>query len=213
MNWHYATGDERHGPVDEATIATLIASGEITRSTLVWRPGIGTWTEASETELARLFTSTSEPTVEPSPYAPPRAVVEPEVHRGGTAYIPRRDAAFVILLTVFTCGIFGWYLLYKWADEVNEVSGTAKYNPLVVLLATIFTCGIAGVVFHILYAFDLEKLAVPAGLEQRQANLGGIVSALLIGGYLLGFIGVPAGLVTAPIAYWLVQAELNKFAA
>jgi uncharacterized RDD family membrane protein YckC len=43
MNWYYARGDERMGPVDEAQILALAATGQITAQTLVWREGMADW--------------------------------------------------------------------------------------------------------------------------------------------------------------------------
>ncbi len=43
MNWYYARGDERMGPVDEAQIVALASTGQITAQTLVWREGMADW--------------------------------------------------------------------------------------------------------------------------------------------------------------------------
>lgn len=44
MNWYYARGEERMGPVDEAQIVALASTGQITARTLVWREGMADWT-------------------------------------------------------------------------------------------------------------------------------------------------------------------------
>jgi hypothetical protein len=41
--WYYAVGNERKGPVDEATLAGL---GTLTPETLVWRHGMTGWMPA-----------------------------------------------------------------------------------------------------------------------------------------------------------------------
>ena len=43
MNWYYARGEERMGPVDEAQIVALASTGQITAQTLVWREGMADW--------------------------------------------------------------------------------------------------------------------------------------------------------------------------
>jgi hypothetical protein len=43
MTWYYAIGNERQGPVDDATLDRLIASGTVTGETLVWRAGMADW--------------------------------------------------------------------------------------------------------------------------------------------------------------------------
>ena len=43
MNWYYARGDQRMGPVDEAQMLALASTGQITTQTLVWREGMTDW--------------------------------------------------------------------------------------------------------------------------------------------------------------------------
>jgi hypothetical protein len=45
MNWFYATKDQTQaGPVDDAALASLLASGTITNETLIWKQGMASWT-------------------------------------------------------------------------------------------------------------------------------------------------------------------------
>lgn len=218
MDWHYAMDDERQGPLDESTLASLIRSGVIKPDTLVWTSDFTDWVQASKTRLKRYFDEENNmadaAVVAPAySYAPPRTEVEPEHERSGLVPIPRRDVLPFVLLLMFSCGLYGFYLLYKWAEEINAVEGSPKYNPLHVALLTFFTCGIAGLYFHIKYAFDMERLARVADLPHRQTNLGAIVTGILVGGIVLSLMGLPVGIVSGPLSYWFVQGELNKFAA
>jgi hypothetical protein len=43
MNWYYAQGEQRQGPVSEADFEALIAAGTITPETLVWKEGMANW--------------------------------------------------------------------------------------------------------------------------------------------------------------------------
>ena len=43
MDWFYAKGEERVGPVDDAEMDGLVRSGGITADTLVWKEGMETW--------------------------------------------------------------------------------------------------------------------------------------------------------------------------
>lgn len=43
MQWYYAKGDQRLGPVEQAEFEQLVASGAIQRETLVWRQGMDAW--------------------------------------------------------------------------------------------------------------------------------------------------------------------------
>jgi len=44
MNWYYALGDQRQGPIPDTELDALIAAGTITEDTLVWREGMSDWT-------------------------------------------------------------------------------------------------------------------------------------------------------------------------
>lgn len=48
MNWYYAVGKERTGPIDDAQFEQLIRSGEITPSTLVWNETMAGWKRYGE---------------------------------------------------------------------------------------------------------------------------------------------------------------------
>ncbi len=55
--WHIAHGDQAEGPYGRGHLGRLVASGQFTRDTLVWSPGMDGWREADEVaELAQLFT-------------------------------------------------------------------------------------------------------------------------------------------------------------
>lgn len=43
MNWYYARGEQRMGPVDDEQILSLASTGQITAQTLVWREGMADW--------------------------------------------------------------------------------------------------------------------------------------------------------------------------
>lgn len=53
--WHYVSGGQAVGPVDNARMSALIASGEVRRETKVWRQGMSDWAPAGQTELSEQF--------------------------------------------------------------------------------------------------------------------------------------------------------------
>lgn len=53
--WHLAENGATKGPYSEADLAGLVASGALTRATMVWSAGMEGWKPAAETALARLF--------------------------------------------------------------------------------------------------------------------------------------------------------------
>jgi uncharacterized RDD family membrane protein YckC len=48
MDWFYASGGERKGPVPEDELLRLAQSGEVTPATLVWHAGMAEWRPFSE---------------------------------------------------------------------------------------------------------------------------------------------------------------------
>jgi uncharacterized membrane protein YjgN (DUF898 family) len=51
MRWCYALHNERHGPVEEATLRDLLNAGTITAATLVWREGMPDWRPLGDMDL------------------------------------------------------------------------------------------------------------------------------------------------------------------
>ncbi len=75
MEWYYAVGDERVGPVSESDIRDLIEAGTISPDTLVWNSGLSDWTAVGEVEI---FSIVSAPAPVPAPASAPEAAPAPE---------------------------------------------------------------------------------------------------------------------------------------
>jgi hypothetical protein len=67
MTWYYAVGNERQGPVDDAALDRLIASGVVTPDTLVWKAGMADWQPLSQARPRTVPAPT--PVVPPPPAA------------------------------------------------------------------------------------------------------------------------------------------------
>ncbi len=61
VDWYYAVGNQRVGPVSEDVFKQLISSGAVTASTKIWHEGMPEWTKASFSELKDLFVSPKTP--------------------------------------------------------------------------------------------------------------------------------------------------------
>lgn len=48
MEWYYAKNNKQEGPVSGATLKSMIVSGEIASTDLVWRKGLAEWRPAAE---------------------------------------------------------------------------------------------------------------------------------------------------------------------
>jgi hypothetical protein len=77
--WYYTQNNQQVGPVDEAKIKELIASGAITASTLVWTAGMATWQPITQTPLSGMFGNL--PPAPPPVYNAPAVVVDPRVQK------------------------------------------------------------------------------------------------------------------------------------
>jgi len=61
MDWYYANGGEKQGPVDQAAFDRLAAEGVILETTLVWHEGLTEWQRYSDTEPAMYCTECGKP--------------------------------------------------------------------------------------------------------------------------------------------------------
>lgn len=110
--------------------------------------------------------------------------------------IQNRSIALCIILTIVTCGIYGWYWLYCLANDVNAVSGrTNDTSGGMVVLFTIITCNI----YHIYWMYKAgEKIDDARRMRGMFSQNNGILYLILT---LFGF-GI--------IAWALLQSELNN---
>lgn len=67
MEWYYAVGDQRNGPVPEEEFKRLAAEGTIRPDTLVWRAGMENWKPYREVSAAVAGASTGVPPAEGVP--------------------------------------------------------------------------------------------------------------------------------------------------
>lgn len=112
--------------------------------------------------------------------------------------IQNRSIALCIILTIVTCGIYGWYWLYCLANDVNAVSGrTNDTSGGMVVLFTIITCNI----YHIYWMYKagekIDAARVSRGLPSQN---NGLVYLLLS---LFGL---------SVVSWALLQNELNQMA-
>ena len=60
--FHVAVGQNQTGPFDLSALTQQAASGQLTRSSLVWKNGMSQWAKAGEVpELASIFANSPPP--------------------------------------------------------------------------------------------------------------------------------------------------------
>jgi TM2 domain-containing membrane protein YozV len=122
--WYYEQNGNRIGPVDEATMRTLISNRIISIDTLVWTNGMANWSPLQQTQLAAGL-----PVPPPTPYATPAASHHPEakdrvayvllavllgigIHNFYAGYTTR--GIIQLLVSILSCGIL-WFFMWIWA--------------------------------------------------------------------------------------------------
>ena len=116
--WYYEQNGNRIGPVDEATMRSLIADRTISIDTLVWTNGMANWTPLQQTQLAAGL-----PVPPPSLYSAP-----PSYNQDA------KDRVAYVLLAVFlgNLGIHNFFAGYT-------------SRAVAQLLICLLTCGIGGI--------------------------------------------------------------------
>jgi TM2 domain-containing membrane protein YozV len=122
--WYYEQNGNRIGPVDEATMRTLIADRTIFIDTLVWTNGMANWTPLQQTQLAAGL-----PVPPPTPYVAPVSAHHPDskdrvtyvllavllgigIHNFYAGYTTK--GIIQLLVSVLSCGIL-WFFMWIWA--------------------------------------------------------------------------------------------------
>ena len=105
----------------------------------------------------------------------------------------KRSIATVIILTIVTCGIYGWWWVYTTSQELHQASGISKFDPVLLLLLTIFVAPVG----YIMFAYDAATC-----IDKVNADRG--VSSDSMVGYILLGIFIPIVLIG------IVQNDINK---
>lgn len=111
-------------------------------------------------------------------------------------YMKQRNIVLSIILTLCTCGIYGWYWLVCITNDVNELSGESDTSGGMVLLFSLLTCGIYSWFWAYKLGQKLDMIAQNAGKPVTNRSLIFLVLNLLC-----------LGLIT----YAIAQSEINSY--
>lgn len=112
--------------------------------------------------------------------------------------IQKRSIPLCIILSLFTCGIYGLYWLVCLANDINTASGrTQDTSGGMVLLLSIITCNIYGLYWMYKAGEKVDTARVSRGMPSQN---NGLLYLLLS---LFGF---------SIVSWALLQSELNQFA-
>ena len=115
------------------------------------------------------------------------------------------NIASQIIVTVVTCGIYGFVWLSSLADDVNELSGQDEKNNLsgeMTVLFTILKCGI----YRIYWAYKAGEMIDKAKRDRGMSSSDNLAIVYLVLAVLSYFTGI-----TGIVMYALMQDEINKF--
>ena len=172
--WFYITAqNQQQGPVEESVMKNLIETNAINGNTYVWKDGMKDWDFLKNTVLARYLNSTSNTNT----YSYNNA-------NTGSFGIPiqKRSIAMGVVLTIVTCGIYGWYWLYCLVEDTNKVLQSQNRAPLtsggMVILLSIVTCGIY--LIYILYKIgkSIGELRFANGYQASDDSIIALVLAI-----------------------------------
>ena len=169
MEWYYAKKKEQRGPVTGSTLRSMVISGEVAGTDLVWRKGMRDWTPAAE---VRDFESNSGAEVESSatsetPSQAPSRVVQPLDYTDPGQFFPDPPVSVRAKVSL-VCGIVG-------------VMGCMMIVPVLASIAAVVLGNLA----------RREK-----ALDPGQAKSGDRVA---LAGVILGYIGILLTVVWLPL--------------
>ncbi len=111
MEWFYAKKGKREGPVSGATLKSMIVSGEIASTDLVWREGMADWRPAAEIndfESAGVVESTGIVAPPGGSQIPQGGVPQPgQVPGAPVAHAPIPNYLVPAIVSIFCCQPFG----------------------------------------------------------------------------------------------------------
>jgi hypothetical protein len=180
MNWFYAVGAERKGPVPEAELDRLVAQGEVRPDTLVWREGMADWKPLAE---ARPVTSTGQP-----PKIPAAVPAGASVTCNGCSGVFTSDNV-VPLAGAFYCAACKPAALQRLQEGVASPFGDAeavrkehlKHEASIQSVGWLYYLGGVAVL--------LATIAVLVGAVTSPGAFSGPAIGMVLGGCLMGFLG------------------------
>jgi hypothetical protein len=111
----------------------------------------------------------------PAPYGGPGGYPSPgPLAPGGgpvnLAALTQREPLTVLLLSLFTCGIYGLVWRYQTTEELRQATGDPSINPALDVALTLLLCGVWGVYCDYRNAKKAFELSQAAGLQRSDQS-------------------------------------------
>ncbi len=104
-----------------------------------------------------------------------------------------RSIVLDLVLTLFTCGLFNFYVQYRQIEAVNDMLDSRKYDFVFWILFCFITCGL----YHIYHEY--RKSGDVAEVLKKDRGTAGLIAVVLT---LFGFWAINDA---------IQQAEINAF--
>ncbi len=130
-----------------------------------------------------------------NPYAAPGYMGAPLQAGGGLFAVgEKRDPVMVLVFTLLTCGIYGWYWWYTVADDMKNALRREDINPMMDIVLGFVTCGIYLIFLYYKYPQMMLEMQDRVRLPRNDIST---VTLLL-------------GIFFPLAAIFIIQTELNK---
>lgn len=139
--WFYVnSGNQQTGPFTQDEMIQLIKNGTINGNTYVWKSGMADWIRCKDSTLFYNMGNIPNPN---------------QIYSNGNtdkAYLEIRSIPMAVILSIVTCGLYGFYWLYVLAKDINMLNAR-QGKPVgtdagLVVLFTILTCGLYEIYFY-----------------------------------------------------------------
>ena len=109
--------------------------------------------------------------------------------------VKERNIVMCIILTIVTCGIYGFYWLVCLQDDSNALVNDFKTSGVMVVVLNIVTCGIYGLYWAFKMGEKIDAAKQSRGIPASNSGILYLVLYLCTGGI---------------VAWALMQNEINK---
>lgn len=123
MPWYYAVGRQQHGPVSDESLRSMLESGAVQGTDLVWQSGMSDWVPARTVPTLANVPVSGDYVVQsaytPQTYAPSMFTPQPAVATGEAPFFATSVLKLAIL-SIVTLGLYEVYWHYQQWKRVKE---------------------------------------------------------------------------------------------
>lgn len=208
--WYYSLNNQPAGPVDDAAIKSLLASGTINLNTLVWQEGMADWKKLAETVLAPVVAPVAPvppPAYPPVAYPPagqyaPATQYAPAPQYAPAAGVPGTPPPFFSQVKLASLkGMFIWWLVLFAISTVSSLLTPliTDQDAIVAISCIVSTISLGAAVLFLVLLYNFWKI-----LQDGYAEV--------TPGKAVGFLFIPFfNFYWAFKAFWGLAKEQNNF--